>query len=375
MADNDELDIKISELDAASDIDPAVDYLVVSKTSSIYTTGHKSFKATPNQVMASAGIGTLEGLSDVDLSSPTNGQVLKYNGTDWVNSAEASGATDLDELTDVTLTSPTSGQVLKYDGSKWVNGAGGSAVGGLDDLSDVDITTPTDGQALIYDANSSTWVNGAGGGGSSTLSGLTDVTITTPSNNQVLKYDSIAGKWVNGTGGGGGASALDDLSDVAITSATNDDSLVYNSTDGEWQNKPITKSLTQAEYDALVSGGTVDPNITYFITDGLPNGQMHNYSLAEHIVGSWIDGSIVYEKVCTGTTNQDTAPVLVEGVDKIISVTGYAGVYSIPAIELDNNRRYITVVISSGNAKLFTMGSNYAGLTFEIVLRYVKSSS
>jgi hypothetical protein len=34
------------------------------------------------------------------------------------------GANFLFELGDVTLTSPTTGQVLKYNGSKWVNGAG-----------------------------------------------------------------------------------------------------------------------------------------------------------------------------------------------------------------------------------------------------------
>lgn len=31
------------------------------------------------------------------------------------------GAVKLDDMTDVTLTTPASGQVLKYDGSKWVN--------------------------------------------------------------------------------------------------------------------------------------------------------------------------------------------------------------------------------------------------------------
>jgi hypothetical protein len=39
------------------------------------------------------------------------------------------GAATLDELTDVTLTSPSSGQVLKYNGSAWINDtdAGGAA--------------------------------------------------------------------------------------------------------------------------------------------------------------------------------------------------------------------------------------------------------
>lgn len=37
---------------------------------------------------------------------------------------------DLTELKDVTITSPTTNQVLKYDGTKWVNGSGGGGGGG-----------------------------------------------------------------------------------------------------------------------------------------------------------------------------------------------------------------------------------------------------
>lgn len=35
--------------------------------------------------------------------------------------AAMGGAVKLDDMTDVTLITPASGQVLKYDGSKWVN--------------------------------------------------------------------------------------------------------------------------------------------------------------------------------------------------------------------------------------------------------------
>lgn len=37
------------------------------------------------------GVTKLANLSDVNLSSPTNGQVLKYNGTDWVNGTDNTG--------------------------------------------------------------------------------------------------------------------------------------------------------------------------------------------------------------------------------------------------------------------------------------------
>jgi hypothetical protein len=37
------------------------------------------------------------------------------------------GASALSDLSDVTVSSPSVGQVLKYDGSGWVNGAGGGS--------------------------------------------------------------------------------------------------------------------------------------------------------------------------------------------------------------------------------------------------------
>jgi hypothetical protein len=65
----------------------------------------------------------IDDLSDVTISSPSADQVLKYNGTAWVNSAApASGATNLDGLTDVVITSPVSGHYLRHNGTNWVNG-------------------------------------------------------------------------------------------------------------------------------------------------------------------------------------------------------------------------------------------------------------
>jgi hypothetical protein len=37
-------------------------------------------------------ITNLDSLSDVVVASPTSGQVLKYNGTNWVNDTDATGS-------------------------------------------------------------------------------------------------------------------------------------------------------------------------------------------------------------------------------------------------------------------------------------------
>ena len=65
---------------------------------------------------------SLASLTDAIITSPTSGQYLTYNGTEWVNTT-VTPSTALSTLTDVQLTTPTAGQYLTYNGTEWVNGA------------------------------------------------------------------------------------------------------------------------------------------------------------------------------------------------------------------------------------------------------------
>lgn len=101
----------------------------------------------------------------------------------------------LNSASDVTITTPSDGQVLKYDGtsSKWVNGAASGGSSTLSDLTDTTITTPSNGQVLTYDSTSSKWINAnaSSGGGYTAVTGtltagstsitLSDAAITTSS--------------------------------------------------------------------------------------------------------------------------------------------------------------------------------------------------
>lgn len=55
----------------------------------------------------------------------SDGQVLTYDGNNnvWKAQTPTSGVTTLAALTDVTVSSPTSGQALVHNGSNWVNGS------------------------------------------------------------------------------------------------------------------------------------------------------------------------------------------------------------------------------------------------------------
>ena len=66
---------------------------------------------------------TLDDLSGVTISGPTESQVLRYSGSTWVNATAPAGATTLDGLTDVTITSASDKDFLQYNASssEWEN--------------------------------------------------------------------------------------------------------------------------------------------------------------------------------------------------------------------------------------------------------------
>jgi hypothetical protein len=72
----------------------------------------------------------LDSLSDVVISSASNNQFLRYNGSAWINSAVVE-IVNINDLADVTLTSAATNQVLLYNGSAWVNTSNPTIAGNL----------------------------------------------------------------------------------------------------------------------------------------------------------------------------------------------------------------------------------------------------
>lgn len=69
---------------------------------------------------------TLSGAITIGGSTGTNGQVLMSTGTGISWSTPSAGA--LSNLSDVVISSPQAQQVLKYNGTQWVNAASDTAV-------------------------------------------------------------------------------------------------------------------------------------------------------------------------------------------------------------------------------------------------------
>lgn len=103
-------------------------------------------------------------------------------------------ASAMSDLEDVQLTSLTTGQILKWNGSKWVN-EDGVEIDSLGDINDVDLTNVQDGQIIAWDNTARKWVNT---NRVVNINDLEDVNIGTLSDGQILKYDDTLKKWVNG---------------------------------------------------------------------------------------------------------------------------------------------------------------------------------
>lgn len=152
--------------------------------------------ATPTDTTYSDFVGSTHGL--VPAVSTQGGKFLKDDGT-W--DTPATGSSSLATLSDVTLTTPTDGQILKYDysNSKWINAnevSYSDFAGSTHGL----VPAATSGDATKFLQGDGTWATPSSG--SSSLSGLSDVTLTSLTDGQVLKYDATSNKWINYTDSG-----------------------------------------------------------------------------------------------------------------------------------------------------------------------------
>ena len=190
----------------------------------------------------------------------SNGQVITTDGSG--NLSFTSTVSSIDDLSDVdtTTTSPSSGQVLKWDGSNWTPADDidttlslGSA--SINDFGDVNISSASDGQVLKYDSSTSKWINSTDAGGIS----LTDLSIGT-----------------DGTASGSGSLAYNDstgvftytppdlssylTSETTTSIALNGNSLEYTDELGNTTNISLAAYLddtTNTVLSASLSGNTI----------------------------------------------------------------------------------------------------------------------
>lgn len=108
----------------------------------------------------------------------------------------------------------------------------------------------------------------------------------------------------------------------------------------------------------------------------------NNYSFDEHIVGTWIDGKPLYEKIidCGELPNNSTkyTPHNINNLKRVISIDGVASFgqeqyMPLPYIETAGINYCVQVVIVGENIKTKT-SANYNGWNVIVTIRYTKTT-
>ena len=147
-------------------------------------TSWKAQGITSNYVLPTAAASTLGGIKV--------GNNLSINASGELSASAA--VTAVDDLADVTISTPTTGQVIKYDGSGWVNGTDdtGTTINAIDDIGDVDTTTAAPQVGEVLKGDGSNWGPGTDAIGTGLGSRQTAVVSTPSPINDGQKFDMTA---------------------------------------------------------------------------------------------------------------------------------------------------------------------------------------
>ena len=192
----------------------------------------------------------------------------------------------LDSLSNVTITNNTNGEILKWNGTAWINNtlaeAGISAIGHTHTTSDITNLSSYTGFDTRYYTQSIALQTFALISHTHVFNNITDVSITSPVNNNILLYNSATQKWENKTLSQAGIASIShthNTSDIVDLASYSSFANYYNKTsiDGFLSGKENTlpTSTTAGTYRSvtvnnkgLVTAGTNPTTISgYGITD------------------------------------------------------------------------------------------------------------
>lgn len=224
----------------------------------------------------------LNDVSDVTITSASNGQVLKYNGSVWVNSTDST-YTDSDVDTHLNTSTASTNEVLSWNGTDydWVAQSGGGGIA----LTDLSVTTNSAGTAALSYNNTtgvfsytppdlSSYLTDITG---QSIENLSDVNAMTPTDGQVLTWDNANSRWDAATPSGGGSYGDSNVDTHLNTStAATNEILSWNGTDYDWIEQGVSTvyALSGTAIDPTNGGiqtKTVAANTTF--TESLASGE------------------------------------------------------------------------------------------------------
>src|SRR5210317_1191136 len=283
--------------------------------------------------------------SEGDLWYDTANDILKaYNGTAF----NASGYSTLDSLENVTITSNSSGEILKWNGSAWVNNTlaeagiqpAGSYAAATHTHAASDITSGTFNDARVAESNvtqhqaalsiteSQISDFGAyiGDVTSEPLGDLSDVTITNIASGEILKWSGTS--WINNTLSEAGiAAASHTHAASAITSGTFADARIAQSNVTQHE---AALSITESQISDL---GSYLTGITGENIQDLSNVTVTSVASGEILKWNgtaWVNNTLAEAGI------QPSGSYLTSESDTLASVTG-RGATTSTAVSITNN--------------------------------------
>jgi hypothetical protein len=267
----------------------------------------------------------------------TTGQFLKKSSnadgdTEWATSSAT--VTSLDDVGDVTITSNTSGEILKWNGTAWINNtlaeAGISATGHTHTLSEI-----TDAGTL------------AGLNAVADIDDITNVVITTPADNEVLAWDNGSSKWINQTAAEAGLAAASHSHAASdITSGTFDNARISQSSVTQHQAAlTITESQISDLGNYALAGANTDITSVYLNNTGLKIKDTN----ASHGLSIVPGSDLSVDRTLTVTTGDADRTLTISG-----STTLNGGTHSGTNTGDQDLSGYVPYTGASGNVNLGT---------------------
>ena len=116
------------------------------------------------------------------------------------------------------------------------------------------------------------------------------------------------------------------------------------------------------------------------------SGEPHHYSTDEQVVGTWIDGSTIYEKtiveknISYQTSSTDYILDTISNVDEVVEITGTITnsaktiKHELPYINDTSKSTAVRFDVPSGNI-LLRSSDTWSSLDVIVTIRYTKSST
>lgn len=286
------------------------------------------------------GSSTLDGLSDVNLTTPTDGQVLAYdaNADEWVNS-------NLEEIMMPLIYSTEEREV-----GCWVDGK--PLYAKTVEYSDISFPNGTTGGARSFTKDF------PAGNIENVI--FLNVNATPASVYVHVQYERTSAKQIT----------INDITKTAtyvrLHSLTIPADIVYGGVGTTYVTLYYTKSTDTAGSGHWTSAGAA-----------------HHYSMNEQVVGTWIDGKPIYEKTISWNNTRVEATSYTHGISDLEKCINSEAFLHDP----DNDRTYILpfygndgilLVREVNQTYVILGGTNYfnasANRTFYVTLRYTKTT-